>query len=273
MIKLQVIRNLFETGSLFTYISDIIVTLISIKNTIMNRYLIISFFILISICGQKTEVIAQKMNYKQLRHQMVKEQIAARGIKEKAVIKAMQRVERHLFVPSQFQHLAYSDSPLPIGFGQTISQPYIVGIMTQLLDINSKSKVLEIGTGSGYQAAILGEICKEVYSIEIVEGLALKAKSTIEALSYDNLELKWGDGYMGWEEHAPFDAIIVTCSPSKIPQPLINQLGEGGTLVIPIGEKNVKSLVLLKKIDGDLVRKDVIPVRFVPMIDEKGREY
>jgi len=239
----------------------------------MIRYLLMSLFLLISLCGQNREARSQEMNYKQLRHQMVKEQIAARGINEKAVIKAMQRVERHLFVPNQFRHLAYSDSPLPIGFGQTISQPYIVGIMTQLLDINSKSKVLEIGTGSGYQAAILGEICKEVYSIEIVEGLALKAKSTIESLNYNNLELKWGDGYKGWEEHAPYDAIIVTCSPSKIPQPLIDQLGDDGSLVIPIGEKNVKSLVLLKKIDGELVRKDVIPVRFVPMIDEKGKEY
>lgn len=239
----------------------------------MNRYLLISFFFLVSIHWPNGEVRAQKMNYKQLRHKMVKEQIAARGIKDKDVIKAMQKVERHLFVPIQFRHLAYSDSPLPIGFGQTISQPYIVGIMTQLLDINSDSRVLEIGTGSGYQAAILGELCKEVYSIEIVEGLALKAKSTIESLNYDNLHLKWGDGYMGWEEHAPYDAIIVTCSPSKIPQALIDQLGENGNLVIPIGAKNVKSLVLLKKVDGELVRKDVIPVRFVPMIDEKGREY
>ncbi len=239
----------------------------------MSKYLLISFFFLGILFVQKKELRAQNMNYKELRHQMVKKQIAARGVKEKPVIRAMQRVERHLFVPSQFRHLAYSDSPLPIGFGQTISQPYIVGIMTQLLDVNSKSKVLEIGTGSGYQAAILGEICKEVYSIEIVEGLALKAKSTIESLNYDNLQLKWGDGYIGWEEHAPFDAIIVTCSPRKIPQALIDQLSEDGSLVIPIGEKNVKSLVLLKKVDGELVRKDVIPVRFVPMIDEKGKEY
>lgn len=225
------------------------------------------------LCLQNNELRAQEMNYKELRNKMVKEQVAARGIKERPVIKAMQKVERHLFVPSQFRHLAYSDSPLPIGFGQTISQPYIVGVMTQLLDINSKSKVLEIGTGSGYQAAILGEICKEVYSIEIVEGLALKAKSTIESLNYDNLFLKWGDGYIGWEEHAPYDAIIVTCSPRKIPQALIDQLVEGGSLVIPIGDKNIKSLVLLKKIDGELVRRDVVPVRFVPMIDEKGKEY
>ncbi len=254
-------------------IKDIIVTLLSTKKRIMNRYLLISFFFLGFLCSQNGEARAQEMNYKELRYKMVKEQIVARGIKERAVIKAMQRVERHLFVPSQFRHLAYSDSPLPIGFGQTISQPYIVGIMTQLLDINLKSKVLEIGTGSGYQAAILGELCKEVYSIEIVEGLALKAKTTIESLNYDNLHLKWGDGYIGWEEHAPYDAIIVTCSPSKIPQALIDQLDEDGRLVIPIGEKSVKSLVLLKKVDGELVRKDVIPVRFVPMIDERGKEY
>ena len=225
------------------------------------------------LCVQNNELIAQEMNYKELRTQMVKEQLSARGIKERPVIKAMLKVERHLFVPSQFRHLAYSDSPLPIGFGQTISQPYIVGVMTQLLDINAKSKVLEIGTGSGYQAAILGEICKEIYSIEIVEGLALKAKSTIESLNYDNLFLKWGDGYIGWKEHAPYDAIIVTCSPRKIPQALINQLSENGSLVIPIGDKNIKSLVLLKKIDGELVRKDVVPVRFVPMIDERGKEH
>ncbi|MFT5749795.1 MAG: protein-L-isoaspartate(D-aspartate) O-methyltransferase [Ancylomarina sp.] len=239
----------------------------------MNKYLLISFFFLGNLFVQNKGLRAQDMNFKELRYQMVKEQVAARGIKEKPVIKAMRKVERHLFVPNQFRHLAYSDSPLPIGFGQTISQPYIVGVMTQLLDINSKSKVLEIGTGSGYQAAILGEICKEVYSIEIVEGLALKAKSTIESLNYDNLFLKWGDGYIGWKEHAPYDAIIVTCSPRKIPQALIDQLDEDGSLVIPIGEKNIKSLVLLKKIDGELVRTDVVPVRFVPMIDEKGKEY
>lgn len=204
---------------------------------------------------------------------MVKEQIAARGIKERAVLKAMQTVERHLFVPLQYRHLAYSDSPLPIGFGQTISQPYIVGIMTQLLDINTKCKVLEIGTGSGYQAAILAELCKEVYNIEIIEALALQAKSIIESLNYDNLHLKRGDGYKGWAEHAPYDAIIVTCAPNKIPQALINQLGENGRLVIPVGEKKVKSLVLLKKIDGVLVRKEVVPVHFVPMVNEKGQKY
>ena len=239
----------------------------------MNRYLLISFFFLGCLCGLNRGARAQEMDYKQLRYQMVEEQIAARGIDEKAVIEAMQKVERHLFVSSQFRHLAYADSPLPIGFGQTISQPYIVGLMTQLLDIDSESKVLEIGTGSGYQAAILGELCKEVYSIEIVEGLAQKAQKTIEALNYDNLYLKLGDGYQGWKEHAPFDAIIVTCSPRKIPQPLIDQLGENGTMVIPIGAKNVKSLVLLKKVDGRLVRKDIIPVRFVPMIDDRGNEY
>jgi len=239
----------------------------------MNKYLLISFFFLGCWCGLNKEVRAQEMDYRQLRNQMVEEQIAARGINEKAVLNAMQKVERHLFVPSQFKHLAYSDSPLPIGFGQTISQPYIVGLMTQLLDINPKSKVLEIGTGSGYQAAILGELCKEVYSIEIVEGLAQKALTVIESLNYDNLYLKCGDGYMGWNEHAPFDAIIVTCSPRKIPQPLIEQLGENGSMVIPIGAKNVKSLVLLKKLDGKLVRKDIIPVRFVPMIDDRGNEY
>lgn len=204
---------------------------------------------------------------------MVKEQIAARGIKERAVLKAMQTVERHLFVPIKFRHLAYSDSPLPIGFRQTISQPYIVGLMTQLLDLNSKSKVLEIGTGSGYQAAILAELCNDVYNIEIVEALALKAKSIIESLNYDNLHLKWGDGYKGWEEHAPYDAIIVTCSPNKIPQALMDQLGENGRLVIPVGETKEKNLVLLKKIDGELVRKDVIPVHFVPMVNEKGKKY
>lgn len=239
----------------------------------MNKYFLISFFFLACLCGLNRGVSAQDMDYKQLRNQMVEEQIAARGIDEKAVIDAMLKVERHLFVSRQFRHLAYSDSPLPIGFGQTISQPYIVGLMTQLLDINSESKVLEIGTGSGYQAAILGELCQEVYSIEIVEGLAQKAQVIIESLNYDNLYLKCGDGYVGWEEHAPFDAIIVTCSPRKIPQPLIDQLGENGSMVIPIGAKNVKSLVLLKKINGKLVRKDIISVRFVPMIDDRGNEY
>jgi len=208
----------------------------------------------------------QDPDYYQLRQKMVNEQIIARGVRAESVIKAMQKVERHLFVPEQYRNFAYSDRPLPIGEGQTISQPYIVALMTELLDLKKSDKVLEIGTGSGYQAAILAEICDSVYTIEIIPSLGKQAQVLLKELGYHNIHCKIGDGYLGWPEHAPYDGIIVTCAPSKIPQPLKEQLAEGGRMVIPVGATYTQELVLVTKTKGKLIQKSVIPVRFVPML-------
>lgn len=195
---------------------------------------------------------------------MVREQIEARGIKDKGVLEAMRKVKRHLFVPLRYRLSAYEDHPLPIGMEQTISQPYIVALMTELLGLKGKEKVLEIGTGSGYQAAILGELAKEVYTIEILEPLAKRADRLLEKLGYQNVRVKRGDGFLGWPEYAPFEAIIVTCAPEEIPPALIEQLTEGGSLVIPVGTIE-QELKLVRKIDGRPVVENVIAVRFVPL--------
>ncbi len=202
------------------------------------------------------------------REEMVEIQIVARGIKDERVLRAMRAVERHRFVPEELQRLAYIDRPLPIAEGQTISQPYIVALMTELLDLDGYERVLEIGTGSGYQAAILAEITEKVYTIEILEPLAKSSEKLLQDLGYVNITVKYGDGYLGWEEHAPFDAIIVTCAPPHIPQPLIDQLVEGGRMVIPVGVE-WQELKLLEKIDGQIETTTIIPVRFVPMTGEE----
>lgn len=207
------------------------------------------------------------------RLRMVENQIAARGISDQKVLAAMRKVERHRFVPESARADAYGDYPLQIGYGQTISQPYIVAFMTEALNLTGEEKVLEIGTGSGYQAAVLAEICRSVYSVEIVEPLAKIAGSTLRELGYQNVFIKVGDGYKGWQEHAPYDAIIVTCSPTHIPEALEEQMSEGGYMIIPVGEKYSQELVLMKKKKGKLIRETVLPVRFVPMVDEKGDEY
>jgi protein-L-isoaspartate(D-aspartate) O-methyltransferase len=207
------------------------------------------------------------------REKMIRDQIEKRGIKNPRVLDAMRTVQRHLFVPEKLKPFAYADRPLPIGHGQTISQPYIVAFMTETLDLKSHDRVLEIGTGSGYQAAILGEICDAVYSIEIIEPLGTGARALLSELGYDNVFVKIGDGYQGWAEHAPFDAIMVTCSPSHIPQPLQDQLAEGGRMIIPVGEKHVQHLYLLEKKDGKIIRKSVLSVLFVPMTDGEGQIY
>ncbi len=202
---------------------------------------------------------------------MVDQQLAAprRDIKSTRVLNAMNTVPRHRFVPERYQHEAYDDHPLPIGYNQTISQPFIVALMTELLDPQPDEKVLEIGTGSGYQAAILSQLVKEVYSIEIVEELAASAEAALSGLSYDNVHVKAGDGYQGWPDHAPFDAIIVTCAPDHIPAPLIEQLKEGGRMMIPVGKESaVQELYLLEKKDGKVEKKSILPVRFVPMTGE-----
>lgn len=203
--------------------------------------------------------------YTSARKNMVSEQLKSRGITDKATLKAMAKVPRHLFVPQNLQEMAYSDGPLPIGEGQTISQPFIVAFMTQALDLKPNFKVLEIGTGSGYQAAVLAEISEKVFSIEIVSPLGKKAKKTLEDLGYNNIEVKIGDGYHGWPEESPFDAIIVTAGAESIPPSLIEQLEDGGRMIIPVGPSNsVRQLVLLTKRKGKIKTKEIMPVRFVP---------
>lgn len=202
-----------------------------------------------------------------MREQMVESQIKARGVKDPRVLSAMLKVERHLFVPQEYQSLAYNDQPLPIGEGQTISQPYIVALMTELLELKGEEKVLEVGTGSGYQAAILAELAKEVYTIEIIETLANSAKKLLTELGYKNIFVKTGDGYLGWPEASPFDAIIVTCAPDHIPRPLLEQLKEGGRLVIPVGTYS-QELKKITKHRDQFETKDITPVIFVPMTGE-----
>jgi protein-L-isoaspartate(D-aspartate) O-methyltransferase len=202
-----------------------------------------------------------------MRTRMVEDQIAARGVRQPAVLEALRRVPRHEFVPPEYRHLAYTDQPLPIGHGQTISQPYIVALMTELLQVGEGDTVLEIGTGSGYQAAVLAEIVDYVYTIEIVEPLAARAAEDLSRLGYDNVQVRCGDGYRGWTEHAPYDGIIVTAAPPRVPEPLINQLKPGARMVIPVGEFYQELLVLVRTEEGYETLKS-IPVRFVPMVGE-----
>lgn len=207
------------------------------------------------------------------RRAMVREQIAhpvdgRPAVTDARVIEALERVPRHRFVPQPWRERAYADSPLPIGFEQTISQPYIVAIMTQLVAPRPDHIVLEVGTGSGYQAAVLGELVREVYTIEIVEPLAERAAKDLGAAGYRNVHVRAGDGYLGWPEHAPFDSIIVTAAPDHVPAPLVQQLKVGGRLVIPVGPQSWKGqelVVLEKQADGSTTRSEVMPVRFVPL--------
>lgn len=220
----------------------------------------------------KAEDKAQPAYYKQREH-MVRTQIEARGITSKRVLQALRKVARHKFVPKKYQRQAYEDHPLPIGEGQTISQPYIVALMTEVLDLDSSKKVLEIGAGSGYQAAVLAEIYAFVYTVEIIEVLGKKAEKLLADLGYKNIKVKIGDGYLGWQEYSPFDAIIVTCAPSHIPQPLKDQLAEGGKMVIPVGKVFAQELVLLSKQNGEIRQQAIIPVSFVPMKGNDGNKY
>jgi len=204
---------------------------------------------------------------------MVRLQIEARGIRDQRVLDAMRKVERHLFVSPDQAAQAYGDYPMPIGWGQTISQPYIVAFMTEALELSPRMKVLEIGTGSGYQAAILAEICDSVCTVEIIPGLGKQAGELLAALGYKNIRVRIGDGYQGWAQHAPYQAVIVTCSPTHIPEPLIDQLDEGGRMIIPVGVKNNQELVVLVKESGKLRTTEVLPVRFVPMVNTDQQEY
>ncbi len=204
-------------------------------------------------------------DFRRLREDMVKTQIEARNVYDRATLRAMRIVPRHEFVPDHMKVYAYEDRPLSIGNGQTISQPYIVAFMTSVINPKPDDRILEIGTGSGYQAAVLAEIVQSVYTIEIIPELAENAKSKFESLKYSNIYTRTGDGYHGWPEEAPFDAILVTAAPDKIPEPLIEQLKEGGKLVIPVGPKySVQSLQLLTKKNGKTSIKNLFPVRFVP---------
>jgi protein-L-isoaspartate(D-aspartate) O-methyltransferase len=199
--------------------------------------------------------------------QMVEYQLKGfgRGITNARVLAAMATVPRHEFVPAAQRRSAYADGPLPIGHGQTISQPYIVAFMTEQLDPKPTDRVLEIGTGSGYQAAVLSVLVTHVYSIEIIEPLGRQAAATLERLGYRNVKVKIGDGYAGWAEFAPFDSVIVTCAPERVPQPLVDQLKEGGKMIIPVGPLYEQELYLLEKRDGKVRQRAVLPVRFVPM--------
>jgi protein-L-isoaspartate(D-aspartate) O-methyltransferase len=208
-------------------------------------------------------------SYARKREQMVRKQLETRDITDKQVLEVMGKVPRHLFVSPLYRNRAYGDYPLPIDEGQTISQPYIVALMTQHLGLKKGEKVLEVGTGSGYQAAVLAHLTDKVYSIEIRKNLAKKAAETLRALGYDQVQVKWSDGYFGWEEHAPFDAIIVTCAANHIPPPLLNQLKEGGRLIIPLGSTLFfQTLTLITKKQGKPKVRHILGVTFVPMTGE-----
>ena len=200
---------------------------------------------------------------------MVKNQLEKRGIQDERVLQVMRETPRHLFVSDNLKDVAYQDGPLPIGEGQTISQPYIVALMTELLKLNGNEKILEIGTGSGYQAAVLSPLVKEVYSIEIIESLAEKAAYKLQKMQYNNITVKCGDGYQGWAEHAPFDAIIVTAAPDRVPRALIDQMKIGSKLVLPVGAYFQKLKVITKMQDGSTGEENIISVRFVPMVHSK----
>ncbi len=201
------------------------------------------------------------------RREMV-EEIRARGVKDPAVLAAMSSVPRHLFIPEEERSNAYEDRPLPIGYRQTISQPYIVALMTSLLGLRPDSRVLEVGTGSGYEAAVLARLASQVYSVEILKPLGERARRTLAELGYRNVRVRVGDGYKGWPDAAPFDAIIVTAAPPSIPEPLLKQLKTGGKLVIPVGKTYQDLIVMTKRRDGGFDRTNVLPVRFVPMTGE-----
>jgi protein-L-isoaspartate(D-aspartate) O-methyltransferase len=225
--------------------------------------LIVYSLVLIS-CGQ-TRAPLSTTDFAADRERMVNEQLVRRGIHDPRVLAAMRKVPREEFVPLPLRNESYSDGPLPIGHDQTISQPYIVAFMTEQLRPKSSDRILEVGTGSGYQAAILAELVAEVYTIEIIEPLAKNAKALLERLGYRNVHVKVGDGYKGWPEHASFDVIIVTCAIDHVPDPLIAQLKEGGRMMIPVGESFAQELYLFEKENEELKKTAVLPVVFVPM--------
>lgn len=225
----------------------------------MGLLFLISTLVITSLSAPQSD------KYASLREEMVRTQISSRGITDRRVLNVFKKVPRHLFVPQNLQNEAYNDYPLPIGYGQTISQPYIVAMMTEAVKPSSDKKALEIGTGSGYQAAVLAEIVDSVYTIEIIPELAKQSSALFKKLGYRNIESKYGDGYKGWPEHAPFDLIIVTAAPDEIPKPLLDQLAENGRMVIPVGGRYAfQDLILVTKKNGKIVEKRLSVVRFVP---------
>ena len=220
--------------------------------------------------GEPASVVQAADRHQQRREAMVRDQIRARGVRSAKVLDALRKVQRHLFVPDDLVDVAYVDRPLRIGHGQTISQPYIVGFMSDLLEVESDHKVLEIGTGSGYQAAILAELSGEVYTIEIVGPLGNRARETLAGLGYENIHVRIGNGYLGWPEAAPFDRIVVTAAPEEMPQALVDQLKPEGRLLAPVGPVyGAQEIILLTKDrSGKVSRRSVLPVRFVPMVQK-----
>ena len=224
-----------------------------------------------SACAGWLACAGAEVDFVAARKRMVERQIAARGITNQCVLRVMGDVPRHELVPAAYRAEAYADGPLPIGFGQTISQPYVVAFMTEQLDPKPSERVLEIGTGSGYQAAVLAGLVREVYTIEIVKDLAERVQKDLKRLGYTNIHTRAGDGYKGWPEAAPFDAVIVTCAPNAVPDALVAQLKEGGRMIIPVGGGFDQELYLLQKKGGKIEKRAVLPVRFVPMTSSPKR--
>lgn len=230
------------------------------------KYLIISI-----LFGLHFTTLQQEDQYATLRKDMVSNQIISRGIRNPLTLKAMQKVPRHLFVPAAYRNRAYEDNPLPIGYDQTISQPFIVAYMTELSKPAKSKKVLEIGTGSGYQAAVLAEIVDKVYTIEIIPQLAKEASTRLSSLGYKNVFTRTGDGYLGWKEHAPYDIIMVTAADDHIPQPLLDQLAENGRLIMPVGSpSSAQQIVLAVKKNGKIEKSKLAMVRFVPLLRDQN---
>lgn len=242
------------------------------KKVLGPGVLLLLVFCLLGLGAQERQD-KEEAFFQKKREQMVRYQIQGRGLKDERLLQALRAVPRHLFVPAQYRREAYEDYPLPIGEGQTISQPYIVALMTAVAEVKPGDKVLEIGTGSGYQAAVLNQLTDRVFSIEIRGTLAERAAGILQSLNYSGVKVRWADGYFGWPEEAPFDAILVTCAANHIPPPLFQQLKEGGRLVIPVGSTIFfQTLTLVRKIGGKPVVKQLLDVRFVPMIGEIEKE-
>jgi protein-L-isoaspartate(D-aspartate) O-methyltransferase len=248
--------------------------MISSDRSIKMMYRGLAILLSVAVFQSVDPTAAQaEADFDRQRQEMVTRQLRARDITDARVLSAMHTVPRHRFVPKALQLLAYRDTPLPIGHGQTISQPYMVALMSQVLSVRPGQRILEIGTGSGYQAAVLAEMDVQVFSIEIVPELGRQALRTLHSLGYENIRVKIGDGYQGWPDHSPFDAIIVTCAPTRIPEPLKAQLAEGGRMVIPTGEEGEQQLLLLVKQNDEIKQEKIVDVRFVPMVNRQGKRY